>query len=181
MPLLIFSPLSLVDGVCSWNYQLLLLIFQRFLIELCVMVSFINIWATAFLPFNVQSFVLAWTLLNINHLLWSTSNPIHSYAGDSTLHVNSHIPRPSSGLDLNNNLVLMYTSLSIDLELMNRKPMSYEMRSPSIFWNYIEHKLSRLKIVSVLKVRRNFEYCSHMSGAAPSSTFHLRCCLEESS
>lgn len=65
-----------------------------------------------------QGSVLAPTLflLYINDLLSSTSNPIHSYADDSTLHSNIQYTKPVSLAKLDNDRRTMQASISHDLQ-----------------------------------------------------------------
>jgi reverse transcriptase-like protein len=67
-----------------------------------------------------QGSVLAPTLflLHINDLLSSTTNSIHSFADDSTLHASFQVPKPISKPDLESKRRAMQISLSQDLNLI---------------------------------------------------------------
>ena len=67
-----------------------------------------------------QRSVLAPTLflLHINDLLSATTNPIHSYADDSTLHSNIQSSKPISMLELDDKRRSMHMSPSRDLQII---------------------------------------------------------------
>ena len=76
-----------------------------------------------FHPINAgvpQGSVLAPTLflLHINDLLFTTTNPIHSYADDSTLLSNIQSPQAFSMLELDDKRRSMHMSLSEDLQII---------------------------------------------------------------
>nr|CAH7766563.1 unnamed protein product [Callosobruchus chinensis] len=57
-----------------------------------------------------------WLLLHINDLLSSTTNPIHSFADNSTLHAGIISNRPISAVELERRRLATASSLSKDLE-----------------------------------------------------------------
>nr|CAH7723554.1 unnamed protein product [Callosobruchus chinensis] len=65
-----------------------------------------------------QGSVLTLFLLHINDLLSSTTNPIHSFADDSTLHAGIMSNRPISVVDLERRRLATAASLSKDLEVI---------------------------------------------------------------
>ena len=100
-----------------------------------------------------QGSVLTPTLfiLYINDLLSAITNPIHSYADDSTLHSNIQSPQLVSMLELDDERRSMHMSLSKDLQIIldwgtknlvqfnafKTQPSSLSHKSPSIFTPFL--------------------------------------------
>nr|CAH7745636.1 unnamed protein product [Callosobruchus chinensis] len=138
-----------------------------------------------------QGSVLAPTLflLHINDLLSSTTNPIHSFADDSTLHAGIMSNRPISVIELERRRLATAASLSKDLEAIT----AWELK------NMVEFNASKTQYCTLsnkscpsehsshevlltiqpshtlykAQIRPSLEYCSHIWGAAAPTTLSI--------
>lgn len=121
-------------------------------------------------PINVgvrQEATLASTLclLNINDLLSSSSNAIHSYAKDTILHCNLQLSKPPSNLDLDHNQhsVHFEVSKTQSCSLFNKRSHNADpvmILSLSIRYFSILPELRSNAIYAGVNVSRLCDYCS---------------------
>nr|CAH7717679.1 unnamed protein product [Callosobruchus chinensis] len=134
----------------------------------CFSSSFYNI--NAGIP---QGSVLAPTLflLHINDLLSSTTNPIHSFADDSTLHAGIISNRPISVAEPERRRLATAASLSKDLEAITAWGLKnmVEFNASKTQYCTLPNKrarkfLSPSNLLTLYKaqIRASLEYCSHI-------------------
>nr|CAH7712299.1 unnamed protein product [Callosobruchus chinensis] len=131
-------------------------------------------WAK--LPNNInagvpQGSVLAPTLFlrNINDLLSTTINPIHSFAYDSTLHAGIISNRPIPVVVLKRRRLATAASLLKDLETITAWGFKNKLLGKS---SDIYSPSNLLKLYKA-QIRPSLEYCSHIWGAAAPTTLSV--------